>query len=264
MAACIVALGIGTTGAQAQEEDWEEPETADEGADEAPEPASDPEPAYEPEPAPAPAAAPNDDADADDGEDVTDHEFVVGHAGIGFFGTRSIPTGVASGSQTVAILGTRYWLMPEMGIDVGVGVGFSKDKAKQDDMVVEDAMQLGLSLHAGIPLAPIWGDHYTFIVVPELDVGFGTSKDDLNAPDTSNFGLLVSAGVRLGAEIQFGFIGIPRLALQASVGGYLQFAFAKTSDPFGDTKATDVGLATSLAGEVSDIFNGNIAVLYYF
>ena len=37
-------------------------------------------------------------------------------------------------------------------------------------------------------------------------------------PDTSLTGSRIEIGARAGAEIQFGFIGVPQLALQGSIG----------------------------------------------
>ena len=81
---------------------------------------------------------------------------------------------------------------------------------------------VGVAVHGGVPLAFAYGKHYKFLLVPELNIGYARRGEKQNGnpapPDIVRTGLRVDAGARIGTEIQFGFIGIPELALQASVG----------------------------------------------
>src|SRR5262249_22988997 len=90
-------------------------------------------------------------------------------------------------------------------------------------------------IHAGLPLALSSSTHYAFELIPEVNVGFGGWSQDrpavpAPAPQPQGFsgsGFHLDAGARVGAEIHFGFIGLPKLALQGSVG--LLFALNNTS-----------------------------------
>lgn len=201
---------------------------------------------------------------------ATDHDQVVGHTGAGYFGTMAVPDSSTGGSVTTAIIGVRHWMSSSMGLDLGLGLGFDKTKAKAKgggaSMTTDNTFELGVLLHGGLPITPFYGDHYTFLFVPEANLGFGTTKDKVANPDVKNMGVLAQLGARLGAEVQFGFIGLPNLSLQASVGAYLSYLFGHSKDTATNVKQNshEVNLSTSVRGQVSDIFNGNIMVIYYF
>ena len=126
----------------------------------------------------------------------------------------------------------------------------------------------GFILHAGLPLVFDHGQHYKFLVIPDLNFGFATGSVD-HPLDPQLNGLLLQLGGRIGAEIQFGFIGIPRLALQGTVGLHLSYESASTNtfdrgtDTEVDTSRTGFSIATSLQDEPWDIFVGSITAIYY-
>jgi hypothetical protein len=87
----------------------------------------------------------------------------------------------------------------------------------------------------------------------------------------SHSGLHFDIGARAGAEIHFGFMGIPQLSLQGTVG--LAFAMDKgsttdstTAAPFGDveTSHSRTSLQTSAGTNPWAIFTNGIAAFYYF
>src|SRR6185436_12015249 len=94
------------------------------------------------------------------------------------------------------------------------------------ELTTDDPAALGFAIHGGVPLAFAYGKHYKFLLVPELNLGLTTRTEKAQnlapgAPvpgDIHRSGMLLDLGARIGTEIQFGFIGIPELALQASVG----------------------------------------------
>ncbi|HEY3667037.1 MAG TPA: hypothetical protein VGL19_13585, partial [Polyangiaceae bacterium] len=71
-------------------------------------------------------------------------------------------------------------------------------------------------------------------------------------------------GARAGTEIQFGFIGIPELSLQAGVGLAFTYDRIKDSAPAGAVVQSRTALGTSVGDNPWNIFTGNIAALYYF
>jgi hypothetical protein len=125
-------------------------------------------------------------------------------------------------------------------------------------------------LHVGVPLSLASYDHFSFQVVPEANVGLGSGSADTDAADTSFNGFQLDVGARAGAEIQFGFMGIPQLSLQGSVGVLFGLQSLKTEvDPAGGGGSTTVTqnrtvLSTTVGDNPWNIFTSNVAALYYF
>jgi hypothetical protein len=75
-------------------------------------------------------------------------------------------------------------------------------------------------------------------------------------------------GARAGAEIHFGFIDIPQLALQASIGLRFDVDSGSTTDSTGpddvEVSSNRTHLHTTVQGAPWAIFTNNIAALYYF
>lgn len=214
-------------------------------------------------------------------DNSADHDKVVGHLGVTYFGVSEIPVAAANTSGTpdrilAPAIGIRYWLNRSIGIDAGVGLGFtsgSREQVSGGTTVANDApSRFGMLLHGGVPIALAAGKHYTFEVIPELNIGFasgtikGTGQNP--APDISLSGLKLDLGARVGGEIHFGFIGVPELALQASVGLFLRRESWKASQTVNGATQSDassvLGFATTVNGEPWAIFANNISAIYYF
>ena len=76
---------------------------------------------------------------------------------------------------------------------------------------------------------------------------------------------MICIGARVGAEIQFGFIGIPQLALQGTVGVHLTYEGSSISLPNNtELSAHRFGFGTTVQGKPWDIFTSNISAIYYF
>ena len=71
--------------------------------------------------------------------------------------------------------------------------------------------------------------------------------------------------LRAGAEIHFGFLGIPELSLTGSVGVRVDVNYLKTEDRSTNTTVTDtrVLLRSTLGSEPWDLFTGNVSAFYY-
>ncbi|MES1178130.1 MAG: hypothetical protein ABUL62_27650 [Myxococcales bacterium] len=189
-------------------------------------------------------------ATRDPAADATDHQGVVGHFGVGFMGTRGLALGAAGAAVDAPVIGLRYWLDDRMGIDAGLGLRFSggSDPTPSYNIAI---------VHFGVPLALAGSKHFSFQVVPEANLGYGTAKVGAG-PTTKDFHL--DLGARAGAEIQFGFIGIPELALQGGIGVGLNYDHFSTAGQGAHTLA----FGTSVGDTPWQIFTGNIAALYYF
>jgi hypothetical protein len=79
---------------------------------------------------------------------------------------------------------------------------------------------------------------------------------------------MIGGGVRAGAEVQFGFIGIPHLSLQGAVGVQANYttAMAETVEN-GELIRRNyqtVTAGTANYNEPWDLFIGSISALYYF
>lgn len=241
----------------------------------------------------APAAPPvkvagDNGAKKDDG--ISDHEKVVGKFGVGYFGVTQLPIGtgaptaVGRGSVQAPVIGMRYWMQERMGIDVGLGFNFFSSSRSVEDANpntppdTDGPAVMAFALHAGLPLAFAYGKHYKFLLVPELNFGYATQTEAAqNVPagtpqpaDIHRYGLRIDVGARVGTEIQFGFIGIPELALQASVGlNFRRQSWGTSQDAWGTTPATNSSDAqnnfgTTVQSDPWALFVNNISAIYYF
>lgn len=242
----------------------------------------------------------------------SDHSLFVKRYGVGFMGTSSLPVPVCtsrslsgsspnsisfpcSGAQMSApMLGVRYWLSERVGVDVGVGLGFtsldvensqlsdSSHSYYESNEVRDDFTYLGGGLLLGLPIALANTGHFSFQIIPELKLAYaqGSWTDDYPTSPKRNE-IVVSAwqlglGARVGAEIHFGFMGLPQLALQGGVGIHgsytSRYHFQKTTDTSqGDVensllegRQNDWKLGTQKNGDPWGIFTGQVSALYYF
>lgn len=247
-------------------------------------------PAAAPAPAPAPAAAapePKEDTATDEN---TDHDRFVGHLAVGYFGISQLPYasgGVVGGgalaTSTVSapVIGVRYWFSRQFGLDVGAGLSLSSFSYSQTP-APNPAPQspptiFGFALHGGVPIALATAKHFTFEIIPEVTFGYATSSVEQPnpAPNISVNGLRLDIGGRVGAEINFGFIGLPQLALQGTVGLFMRYQNVGASEnsyttaggqnvPAASASSGAFTLGTSVGSDPWAIFTDNISALYYF
>jgi hypothetical protein len=216
------------------------------------------------------------DDDAREDARPTDHAGVRGHVAVGYLGLSNVPiaggTGTLGAFVSAPVLGVRYWL-PNTFVGIDAGLGISVASGSHDissgtmSSSTDEPSTTAFAFHAGIPVALATGSHYTFELVPEINVGFANSTIKAVPPateDTSLSGYRFDVGARAGAEIQFGFIGVPELALQASVGLFLSRQFAKASTSTLSSSEGRWSFASSLVDDPWQIFAGNVAALYYF
>src|SRR5699024_949445 len=107
--------------------------------------------------------------------------------------------------------------------------------------------------------------HFSFQVVPELNVGFaGQSQDNAAGMTNKISGFHMDLGARAGAEIHFGFINVPQLSLQGSIGARLNVDSQKVTNMGAETKSSSWGFGTTVGDNPWNIFTSNVAALYYF
>jgi hypothetical protein len=207
---------------------------------------------------------------------ASDHDQVVGRLAVGYLGRRTIGVGAGASAADFTpvlqveapVVGVRYWIDSMLGIDAGLGLaitggGWEADLPAGDGDGDLDSATAFL-IHVGVPLSLASYDHFSFQVVPEANVGIGSGSADDG--DTSYNGFQLDVGARAGAEIQFGFMGIPQLSLQGSVGLLFGLQSTKTDDDVADSTLTQnrTFLTTTVGDNPWNIFTSNVAALYYF
>lgn len=230
----------------------------------------------------------------------SDHDQMAGRLAVGYFGITEAGAGANLGAAAPAfnsnpysftgaapVVGVRYWLDSMIGIDVGIGLGIlggsgTAEAPPAPELEVDRDSFTAFTLHAGVPLSLASSQHFSWQVVPEINFGIASVGQDPNGPegsgcpmpgacegDVSHSGLHLDIGARAGAEIHFGFMGIPQLSLQGSVG--LAFAYDKgsTTDSQGpasdrETSHSRTALQTSAGTNPWAIFTNGIAAFYYF
>ena len=83
-------------------------------------------------------------------------------------------------------------------------------------------------------------------------------------PPASLSGVRVDLGVRAGAEVHFGFLGLPQLAIEGSVG--LSFSYQSVGAAVGSASHSESSLlfATGNTGSPWDLLRTQVAARYYF
>jgi hypothetical protein len=233
--------------------------------------------ASQPAAAPAAAATPG----------TSDHAQMVGRLAVGYFGIANTGAGanVSQGPNdnpyaitgVAPVVGVRYWITPLIGVDVGLGMSFIGGKTDDGDPATPNLKRTSFSaflIHGGVPLALAATDHFTFEVIPEMNLGFaggGLDPDPNLDGKISYSGFHFDLGARVGAEIHFGFIKLPQLSLVASVGLRFDSDAGTTNDttpqgaaPDVKTKSSRSEFHTTVGSNPWAIFTDNVAALYYF
>jgi hypothetical protein len=86
----------------------------------------------------------------------------------------------------------------------------------------------------------------------------------MDTVETSYGGFHLDVGARAGAEIHFGFIDVPQLSLQGSVGVRLAMDSVSVEAGDAETSASRFNFNTTVGDNPWNIFTSNVAALYYF
>ena len=216
---------------------------------------------------------------ADDGR--TDHQRVVGGTGVGLLSATELQTLLPGPDYTlvplaVPVVGIRHWFDEGMGFQIGLGLNTSSGTLKSDiagDADVDLPTVWGLALHGGLPFSLYSDTHYNLVLVPELNLGYATgrTKDDANLAGDQGVkhnAWLVGLALKIGAEVQFGMIDLPMLALQATVGAELNYRSATADAAENGVIVTrrrwGLDASTASFNDPWDLFSSSIAALYYF
>jgi hypothetical protein len=242
-------------------------------------------PPAQPAPAAAPAVAPAvAPAEAPKEEYVSDHKRVVGHLGIGWYGVSNLPLAVAQpgGTQASPIvdyggkealsapaIGIRYWFVERFAIDAAIGLHVSSGSAEADNTSIDKQGRFGMLFHAGLPISLYSGKHVSWEILPELNVGFATSEVAPAAtgptapPPAELSGFRLDVGARTGLEVHFGFMGLPELALEGTVGIFLTSQRVSAEVGSKSIAESDLLVSTSSFAAPWDIFRSVVYARYY-
>jgi len=256
-----------------------EPEPEPEPPPPPPEPEPEPPPPPpEPEPEPPPPPEPEEK------EPDSDHDLWIGHVGVSWFGVSNVPiaTGSPGGNEddpTVVpgapafvqapAIGIRYWVNELIGIDFGLGASVSTGSVHTTTSSADKASVVAFLLHAGMPMNLVSGRHISLQAGPEVNFGYASSQVKPAAqpdppPPADLTGMRLDVGARIGAEIFWGFLDLPQLSLEGSVGVFMTYQATEAS--VGDARAKqDNFLFTT--GEYQtpwDLFTQHIRARYYF
>jgi hypothetical protein len=230
--------------------------------DSAPQTAPAPPPAPTPPPPPpvvqqTPPPEPPHSADSD--LDVQNRR-----VGIGYAGTSQVPTGFGLPDLTAPALGVRVWFSEAMGVDLALGLRWDGGSSESLGTSTDKNSVYGFVFQGGLPFALANRRHVSFQVIPFATIAYGGTTMGTGLAETSFYGLRVDVGARAGFELFFGFIGIPQLSLNATVGA--QFSMRKVSMESSGltTSDTNLGFSTTVQNSPWDIFAGNVAARYYF
>lgn len=229
----------------------------------------------------------------------TDHDKSVGSWAVGFLGARQVPRAVAgpgavvidangsatltvdSASITVPTFGVRRWFNKRVGFELSLGFNIqggdveqaipNPDPSQSRRVDASTPSAKAFALRGGVPISVYAAKHLNVLFLPEFDFGISSQTiEGVNESTTGDplelqlSGLVVGAGARLGAELSFGFIDVPQLALQSAWGA--RFEWRRRSGKIGDAEMnlSEQAVGTSWFGSPWDIFAGSISLLYYF
>ncbi len=258
----VIAATAWTAAASAQEPAPVPPEAAPPGAGAPPAAQLLPPPPPQPTPPPSPAMTRTPEPEVATVRSESDLDVEARRFAIGYSGVSQVPTGV--GTLTAPAIALRYWATPMLGIDIGVGFGWLGGSTELSGQSMEKDSVFGFVLQGGLPIAIATHRHVSFQVIPFVTFAHGQTSTGTTAAPTDYSGMRVEVGARTGFEVFFGFIGIPELALSATVG--LQFETLKNNSTSGGLSQSDTTfrLTTTVQNNPWDVFAGNVAARYYF
>ena len=224
------------------------------------------------EAAPQPRHSERHDAPAPSPTPDSDHDLFVGHFGIGFFGVLAVPIMGCGEAAACAVdgdatlpaptIGGRWWWKEEMGIEAALGLYFASQ-----GFPAADVTQFGLALHGGLPLALLDTGHFVFELVPQLNLGFASGSHESTGAggvNTDTSGFLFEIGAKTGAEIHFGFIDIPQLSLQGTLGLMIRHESRSSEAGGAEVDTNSTSFATGVDGAPWAIFTGALTAIYYY
>lgn len=233
-------------------------------------------------PAPEPAAKP---VTAPDAKPKTGRALVVHRWGLGYFGQMDVPIGwtgarAAGSSVPLQMVGARTWL-GRVRLDLAVGVNLQGGSNDVDGASSSQPSFFAWGARVAAPIALYSAQNFTVFLGPEIAYGRANESTPAVAENpvtgerakqqVDHSGHRFALGARGGAEVHFGFMGLPRLALDATLGlsldltaGYSDGIATKSLVTNGSASYSHVGLQSFTSHQPWNIFITNVAAVYYF
>ena len=217
-------------------------------------------------------------------DERTDHDRMISHIGVSWFGVSQIPMAIATPAGDInnpainlgtpitlnaPALGIRWWINRTVGLDAGLGFSYSGGSVTTNNVKVDKLGAFGMLIHAGLPLALANGKHISLQIIPETNIGFAkasvVSPSMNNPPPNADLsGVRFDLGARIGGEVHFGFIGIPELALEGSIGAFFTYQATGVSVGAANHSDSSISLTTASFHNPWDFFASTIQARYYF
>jgi len=182
---------------------------------------------------------------------------------IGYAGISQVPVTLGV-NITVPAVGVRYWTSPTVGFDIALGFGYAGGSMDTAGVSMDKDSVTGFVLQGGVPIALSTHRHVSFQVMPIASIARGSTTQNTGATSTDLSGLRIDVGFRAGFELFFGFIGIPELALSATIGAQFEYLKASASTSGIESSDTTYSLTTTVQNNPWDIFTGAVSARYYF
>lgn len=120
-----------------------------------------------------------------------------------------------------------------------------------------------------MPVSFVSGKHISLQLIPEMNLGFAVSSVEpaqqaLPPPNATLSGVRFDLGARIGGEVHFGFMDIPELSLEGSVGAFMTYQATKISVATAFASQTNFSVTTAAFQNPWDIFTSYVRARYYF
>lgn len=208
-----------------------------------------------------PPATPSGDATSD--FDVDARRWAVGYSGVSSVSTGRI-------ALVIPAIGIRYWANQTVGLDLALGLGWAGGSVDSGGLSMDKNALFGILFQGGLPVALSTHRHVSFQVIPYLTLAHGQTSSGTGPTKVDVNGLRLDVGARVGLEVFFGFIGIPELALSATIGAQFEYTRAHSEgsstaiEGADATTDTTYGFITTVQNNPWDLFTSNVAARYYF
>ncbi len=203
---------------------------------------------------------------------VTALERRRGSVGVGYLGGMSVgrSLGLGVSSLTVPVLGVRWWTpLPRVAVELGAGVMadvFQVEPSQQP--LAQNTETIELAWHAALPIALVSAEHAIVVLAPQFRVGHSIVSNG-RPSTTTPYGWTFDFSLKGGVEVFFGFIGLDRLSLEASirVGVSHDVHTRVLPSPLQPNETLSIystRFSTSVSGSAWDVVASSLALRYYF
>lgn len=218
--------------------------------------------------------------------DDTDHAVVVGHLGLRYFGAAYMPAlafaedgmTLQESGKGLTTVGLRYWFSKTVGADVGVGVAFARGSTTvgAPGTTEDEPAFFALGVQAAMPIMVAEAKHLAIHVDPGMYLRYGRSAIDVLQDGATTEDRFTSVQFGIGgnvvAELQFGFMGVPQLGLEAQLGVALAYDAKHLETTLRGTGSTssvstdsvNFGTTAGPAYGLDQVLKGSLSAVWYF